>query len=240
MDIQQMHIEFRQSLDKVDSSAYPDLLTEQVDYFLNESITRYVKTMYSGNNFFQAGFEVIQKRTEDLKTLVKTEFPTVTLVAEEEDTYKASLSSLYLDEALTTLSVDNYWFYLRSRARLVKAGCTSTYVGVVIYKHNDLNEVLHNPFKKPSTQELVGYYENDYLYIVVPTGFTLDRVKLTFLKKPIEVKYGTIYPIPVADIDCDLPEHTHKEIIQLATVVALENLEAQRLQTSMGMKQTIE
>ena len=44
MNITQAHIEFRQSLDRADSSAYPDLLAEQVDYFLNEAYNRYIKT----------------------------------------------------------------------------------------------------------------------------------------------------------------------------------------------------
>ncbi len=240
MTIQEMHIELSQAADKLASSAYSDLLPEQRDYFLNEAITRYVKTNYSGNNTLNASFEQIQKRTDDLKTLVKTEFPSISTVSTETSIYKADLSTIYLDEALSSLSTDKYWFYLRGRARLVKAGCTSTYVSVIIYQHDDLDEVIHDPFKKSCTQELVGYFENNYLYMISPEGYTIDKCKLTFLKKPIEVRYGSVYPTPVSNIDCDLPEHTHKEIIQTAVIIMMENLESPRLQTAVAMKQTME
>lgn len=240
MNIQQMHIEFRQAGDRLDSSVFAGLLVEQVDYILNEAIVRYTKTLYTGNNPLQVGFEQIQKRTDDLKTLVFTEFPQITTVTTEENTFKADLNTLFVNEALSTPSTKVYWFYVRGRARVVKTGCTSTYVGIKIYQHDDLNDVLDDPFKKPYLQEVIGYFENGSLNVITDGSFTIDRVKLSYIKKPNEVRYGAIYPTPVSNIDCDLPEHTHKEIIQTAVTIMLENLESQRLQTAMGMKQTIE
>ena len=240
MNIQQMHIELMQSLDKLNSSAFADLMPEDRDYFLNEAIVRYTKTCYTGNNPLQAGFEVIQKRTDDLKTLVVTEFPTITTVTIEENIYKADLSLLYLDENLSSLSSNKYWFFIRGRARIVKSGCTSKYINIKIYQHDDLNNTFEDPFKRPTFNEAVGYFENGNLYIATINGTSIDRVKLSFIRKPIEVKYGSVYPIPTTDVDCDLPEHTHKEIIQTAVAVALEIMESIRLQTEMALKQTIE
>lgn len=240
MTIAEAHIEFRQAADRLDSSTLPDLLVEQVDYLFNEAINRYTKTRYSGNNEFKMGFEEIQKRTEDLKTLVYTEFPTITIVTTETNVYKANLSSLYTDEALTTPSTKEYWFFIRGRARVVKTGCTSTYVAIKLYQHDDLDDVMLDPFKRPFIDEVVGYFESGNLYIITSSGTTIDKVKLSYIKKPIQVKYGTQYPTPSADIDFDLPEHTHKEIIQLAVVIALENIESKRLETAALLKQTIE
>lgn len=240
MTIAEAHNEFRQAGDRLDSSSIPDFLPEQVDYFLNEATNRFVKTRYSGNNEARTGFEQDQKRTEDTKTLVLTEFPALTSVTTETNTYKANLSTLYTNEAMSVLGTSKYWFFLRCRARVVKTGCTSTYVKVLLYQQDDLDEVLTDPFKKPELDALVGYFETGNLYIVTPSGTTLDKVKLTYLRKPIEVKYGSVYPTPTADVDFDLPEHTHKEIIQLAVVIALENIESKRLETAMALKQTIE
>lgn len=240
MNISEMHNEFRQAYDRLDSSSMPDYLPEQIDYFLNESTNRFVKTRYSGNNDFKMGFEEIQKRTEDLKTLIVTEFPTITLVTTESNTYKADLYSLYSNEAQSILSDNTYWIFLRARGRVVKSGCTSTYVSILLYQHDDLDDVLLDPFKRPIIDELVGYFESGNLYIITSKGTSIDKVKLTYLKKPIEVKYGSIYPTPTADISSDLPEHTHKEIIQLAVTIALENIESKRLETAMALKQTIE
>lgn len=240
MTIAEAHNEFRQACDRLDSSSLPDLLVEQVDYLLNEAIVRYVKTRYSGNNDFKMGFEEIQKRTEDLKTLVFTEFPTISSVLTETNIFKANLSSLYTDEALTVPSTKEYWFFVRCRARVVKNSCVSTYNKVLLYQHDDLDDVMEDPFKRPSINELVGYYESGNLYIVCPSNVTIDKVKLTYIKKPVSVIYGTQYPTPVLDVDFDLPEHTHKEIIQLAVVIALENIESKRLETAAILKQTIE
>lgn len=240
MTIAEAHIEFRQAGDRLDSSSIPDMLVEQVDYFLNEASVRFVKTRYSGNNEFKMGFEEIQKRTEDLKTLVFTEFPVVSSVLTETNIFQANLSSLYIDESLTNLSIKEYWFFIRCRARVITSGCTPTYNKVLLYQHDDLDDVLEDPFKRPSINELVGYFESSNLYIVCPNNVTIDKVKLTYIKKPVTVVYGTQYPSPMLDVDFDLPEHTHKEIIQLAVVIALENIESKRLETVMGLKQTIE
>ncbi len=240
MTIAEMHNEFRQAGDRLDASTIPDMLPEQVDYILNEAIVRFTKTRYSGNNEFKMGFEEIQKRTEDLKTLVFTEFPVISTITTEINTFKADLDTLYVDEALSTLSTKEYWFLVRCRARVVKTGCTSTYVPIILYQHDDLDNVMLDPFKKPIIDEVVGYFESGDLYIITSSGTTVDRVKLSYIKKPIEVRYGSIYPTPVSNIDCDLSEHTHKEIIQLAVVITLENIESKRLETAMALKQTTE
>lgn len=240
MTIAEAHNEFRQAGDRLDSSNIPDMLVEQVDYFLNEASVRFVKTRYSGNNESRMSFEENQKRTEDTKTLVITEFPTVSSVLTETNVFQGNLSSLYVDEAFTTISTKQYWFFVRCRARVVSSGCTSTYNKVLLYQHDDLDDILEDPFKKPSLNELVGYFESSNLYVVCPSNVTIDKIKLTYIKKPITVIYGTQYPTPTLDVNFDLPEHTHKEIIQLAVVIALENIESKRLETVMGLKQTIE
>ena len=39
---------------------------------------------------------------------------------------------------------------------------------------------------------------------------------------------------------CELSEHTHKEIVQLAVNIAIENIESKRLQTQSEQMKTIE
>jgi hypothetical protein len=46
------------------------------------------------------------------------------------------------------------------------------------------------------------------------------------------------YGIPLSQ--CELSEHTHKEIIQMAVGIALENLESPRQQTQVTNLQNIE
>lgn len=240
MTIQEMHIEYKERLDKSSSSSFPELLVEHQDLFLNNAIQNFVKLRYGRNNIYKAGVEEIQKRTDDLRTLVVTNYPQITTVTTETNTVKASLTTLYSDEALTTLTTDKYWFFLNGRSRTVKFGCLSQYHSIRIYNHDDINSILKNPFKKPRFDEIVGYFEKGDLYLVTDGTFTIDKAKITYIKKPAVVKYGSLYPTPSANVDCDLPEHTHTEIINLAVLLTLENLESIRTQGFLNIKATTE
>ena len=71
MTISEMHIAFKLGLDKTNSLDYPSFLPEEIDFWLNQAIRRFVKTRYSGLNVKREGFEQSQKRIDDLRTLVR-------------------------------------------------------------------------------------------------------------------------------------------------------------------------
>ena len=70
MDVGEMHYEFKLKLNKVDSLDYNNFLVPEIDWYLNEAQSIYIKTRYSGNNSRAAGYEASQKRTDDLRNLV--------------------------------------------------------------------------------------------------------------------------------------------------------------------------
>ncbi len=226
MNITQAHIEFRQSLDRADSSAYPDLQPEQIDYFLNEAFNRYIKTRYTGNNPLGVGAEQIQKRTDDLRNLVITDYATTSVNSNETNTYNVSLTSLFTNEARSSASTNTYMLYFRGRAKVTSSSCGSSYVAVRIYSHNVIDDVLSDPFKKPVIYEPVGYFEGNNLNIITDGTFTVDNFKLTYIKNPTPVSLS-------GNVTFETASHTHKEIIELASYIALENLESQRQQTKL-------
>lgn len=242
MTLSDFHIEFKVALDKLDSSAYPDILTEEIDYFLNEAQERFIKTRYSPNNIYKEGFEEIQKRTDDLRTLVVTNYAPISAVTTETNTYKADFSTVYSDEAQVTniTTTESYQFFLRGRARVVKTGCTSSYVPVKIIRQNELERVLLDPFNTPKLNSPIAYFERGILYVVTDGTFTIDKFKITYLKRARKIQYGTTYPTPTTDVTCELPEHTHKEIVQLAVNIALETIESRRLGTQESQLNKIE
>lgn len=240
MTLNEFHIEFKIALDKLDSSAYPDILVEEIDYFLNEAQERFIKTRYSPNNIYREGFEEIQKRTDDLRTLVVTNYAAVSAVATETNTYKADFDTLWSNEAQSIAATELYRFYLRGRARSVKAGCTSTYVSPKLVRQVELERILLDPFNNPKLNCPVAYFERGDLYLVTDGTFTIDRFKVTYLKKQATITYGTQYPTPVADVNCELPEHTHKELVSIGVNIALETIESRRLQTQENQLNKIE
>lgn len=238
MNIQEMHIEFRQSLDRLDSSVYSDILPEQVDYFLNEAILRFVKIRYSRTNTKNTGFEETQKRIEDLTALVQTKFFPLVNYVSESNTYEVDLSRPYDNEGLTVPSTYEYMIYLKGMCKHTKTDCTSKYLVFRIVTHDRLGYELEDPFKKPYKMRSIGYFQNSKLYLITDGTYTITGVNLSYLAYPVIVKQGSVYPTPSTDIDCNLSPETHKEIIQLATLIALENLEISRLKTESEMIQS--
>lgn len=233
MTVSEMHLQFRQALDKVNSSSYPELLTEQVDYYLNEAQLRFIKTRYSGNNLSKNSFEQNQKRIDDLNKIVITRFSKVLPITYDPTTFKCSLSTIYNDEACTVVSSEKYMFYVMGRCKTSKTNCSSKYHNIRIYTHDELNVVRKNPFRKSVYSEPIGYFEDNNINIITEGNFTADVLAISFIKEPVLIKYGSQYPVPTTDVSCELSEQTHKEIIQLAVAIALENTDNPRLQTQM-------
>jgi hypothetical protein len=240
MLIDRMHLEFRIALDKLDSSAYPDILPEQVDYFLNEAQERFVKTRYSGNNLLQASFEEIQKRTDDLNNIVITRFGKLVPLVYEPTTLSVDLNTLYEDEDCITPTQYKYMIYLMGRCKTGKLGCEYKYRNLRIYNHDKVQIIRKHPFKKPVMSEPIAYFENKSLHVVTEGNFNAEVTAITFLRRPVEMQYGSVYPTPTTDVSCELAEHTHKEIIQLAVFIALENIESPRQQTTISNIQSQE
>jgi hypothetical protein len=217
MTVDEAHIEFEITLDKRSTSQAPEMPAEVIDYFLNEAQARFVKTRYNKNNIYKAGFEENQKRTEDLRTLVVTEEIAVSSVDYEDDEY-------YQVDLSTTAS--QYWFYLRGRAQVTKDNCGATWTRVKVIQQDDLEKVKIDPFNKPTYTRPVIYFENGNILVISDGTFTVDSFKLTYLKEPAQVD-----SISNPQVEFDMPEHTHKEIVQLAADIAIENIESQRINT---------
>lgn len=228
----EMILEFKLTLDKVDSSSYPDFESEEIYFFLNEAQERLVKTRYSRNNIYKAGFEEIQKRIDDLSNIVVTNYASVTSVSTESNTFRIDKDSLFTDETQVTPSTETYMFYLRGRPRVVKTGCTSKYINKAkLVQQDDLAYMLEDPFNKPTLLEPIFYFERGDIYVVTDGSFTIDKCKLTYIKKPVLISDST---------NCELAEHLHKEIVQLAVNIALETIESPRQQTQGNQLNTTE
>lgn len=71
MTVQDLHIAIDLELNKVNSNLYDIILPQEKDYFLNRAQERFIKQRYSPrSNAKQLGFEMSQKRIDDLRKLV--------------------------------------------------------------------------------------------------------------------------------------------------------------------------
>ena len=284
MDIIQMHLNFRLQVDKSGRLEFPAFEPEEIDFWLNAAIHRFVKNRFTGSDK-NIGFEEHLKRTEDLKTLVV------------ETSIEPSSGSIKPNSFIANLStLTDKWFILGEEVliryiKLGEVGYTTKRQGITectvdTYRpHIDdpySEHILHYEEAKPlrlvyqNTIELVtdGNYTITYYYIrylkrpkrvnVLTVAYTTSNAyiqeDITYLVSGTAVTYnGVEYAVSQSFVgvsgitgftgtgtatmvvaSCDLPSHTHNEIITLATSMVLENIEQPRYQTQMNELSKIE
>ena len=96
MNNERLRIEFRVGLDKVDSSAYPEIYDEQIDIFLDDAIDAFVGQA-------RESFEATQKVADEVRSLVVNQEVEVETV--EDGVYLARYPENYLLLQLRILKV---------------------------------------------------------------------------------------------------------------------------------------
>ena len=142
MDVREMHYEFKLKLNKIDSNDYSNIIIPEVDWYLNEAQDIFVKQRYGISNAKRQGFEVTQKRIDDLKMLVVKGFiPPAPIISQADtNTYEICLP-------------ENYLFLIRSKVDISKldGSCPMKMdVGIIQVQHDDLNNITGDPFYSPS------------------------------------------------------------------------------------------
>ena len=242
MTITQMHVAFKLILDKTESLQYPSFLPEEIDFWLNQGIIKFVKTRYSGTNSKREGFEQSQKRIDDLRTLVRE----LTIPCTATDAIKPNGYVLTngFGNALFDAPDGPYWLSLGEEVEIIFTSTnarpgveTRKRVGVTDSTSNDYRwkvddpvapHVLHYDEAKP-----LRLFYNDTIEFITDGNYTIDKAYIRFIKKPVEVSLTT-------PTDCDLAEVTHDEVVALAVQLALENVEQPRLQTYSQAVNTME
>lgn len=223
MSIVEMHYDFDLKIDKVASLNKSDFNVAEKDWLLNEGQNVYIKTKYSGNNVLSTGFETTQKRIDDLSSLV-VKYPKqswITPTELDEGVYEMSLADLEYP----------YWFFIRGQIEVAVSDSCSKLASLKIIQHDDLNYLLNDPFNNSSIEEVISNFGRSTddsttikssLYIY-PGNLNIGRVKLEYIKQPAKLNYGGyayIDNITYSQQSCELPEHTHPEIVDIAVQIA--------------------
>lgn len=219
MTIRDFHNNFDIEVDKTIDFEYPYILPEQKDYWINKSIGRFVKERTYPKNPNQKGFEETQKRIEDLRTLVVQSSNLIPTLTGTEYTI--------------TLPTD-YLYLVRHKCTTADSTCGEKNVGGILTKEEFINQMIKDPFWKPTAEEPLYYFLGNTIVYETLGTFVLNNTKLTYIKQPAVVRLGTDYQTPTTDIQCDLPEQSHQEILDIAISMFLENIESQRYQTNLN------
>lgn len=171
--ISDMHIFIDLELNKVNSGFYDTVLPEEKDYFLNKAQERFVKDRYNAaSNPKDKGFEMSQKRIDDLRALLVPNY--------FDNTYLTAPSDFDYETKMEFYFPEDYWFLTSNRSKIYGNNCSNISVSQTIkkvyYNIIDLSNVNNfNVFKilSPSSAVLIqnlNYSQED------KTLFMIDLV----------------------------------------------------------------
>lgn len=224
MTREQLHIAFKVAMDKnagdIAFGSYPAFLPEEIDFWLNQAMYQLVSNKFTGQNTLQTSFEKSVKRIHDLEGLIITQkgmntIPDATTNAcVLRDVFK---DKLYFVEAVLRFggNVANVELVEHANAKLFR----QTY---------DNLPYIQTPVATIENDDLIIYYDP---VAMESSGYLVD---LTYVKKPTKVE-----DLPSQGMT-EFPEYMQYEIVQTATLLALENIESPRTQTKSNLNQILE
>jgi hypothetical protein len=235
MTIDQLILSFKLKLDKIDSQAYPDILEEEIRFWLDEAADRFVKQRYERNNIKRKGFEESQKRTDDLRVAIRTE--DIASVA----------STIYPDAFEVVLPTtggagsDRYRYLLKVLADVQAPDCNNVvqnnWVAPKQTQHDDINILLEDPFNRPGEDKPLFVMEGNNIVFFTDGSFSVPQAKVSYIrlfdKLQPNLPTSATYASGATEYT-ELAEDTHEEVVDIAVKMALENVESQRYQTNVN------
>ena len=224
MTLLEKHYDFDFKIDKVASFSKENFNVAEKDWLLNEAQNVIVKQRYGGTNHRRTAFEETQKRWDDLATLhvVQPEQPVIVPTV---------ISPTLLEVPLDSLAYD-YWFLTRAEALITDETCglVDSPVPMRPVQTDDLSEALKDPFSQSSKLNGVIFNISKHSSIpgkssiyIYPNGLNITGVNISYIKKPrrmITAGYTYIDGVSYLGVECELPEHLHTELVDLAVAIA--------------------
>lgn len=222
MTVQEMHYAVDQGLQKVASSVYDYFLPEEVDFWLNRAQERYIKQrLYRQTDPKQIGFEGNVKRMDDLRLIITADYtdgvtpdPTVDFI-----NFDLPIDYMFLVNARVTFHVNHCGEQVDTADPLVTRDLR-------IVEQDKVYQHQQNPFAKTKPEyPLAVVYDDEVRVFQDSEKFILKTLHLDYLRQPVAITLAT-------SVDCELAEHTHHEIVDLAVKSIIEAIESPRYQTT--------
>ena len=216
MNIKEMHYDFKMKLNKIDSQQYKNLRVPEIDWVLNEAAELFVKMVAEPRNRTYLGFEKSQRNIDDIRTLV-----TKNSIVPIPNTKVFPLPNRYM-------------YYLRGTCNMEKGECTK--VGRIKIKQHD-DEFENSPFDNSSFEwgEVNFLFTNGGLEIQEDIDFVVQFAEISYIRQQLymhnaeDFPGGTYITLSGETLsgtqDCELPEQTHREIIDIAVLLITGQLQ---------------
>lgn len=222
MTTKDMHYDIKFKLNKIDSQQYRNLRIPEIDWALNEALSIFIKNKVYPKDGSSTGFESNQMVIEDLRTIVIDNLEIIPVLIPNTNTYIVTLPN-------------NYFYYVNSTT-IAENTCGIREIRNTEVQHDDLFE--ESSFDKSSYEwRRVNITFNEKgIKIYANESFTIPKFKLSYIKKHAYIHDAESflpagqYNLPsgitlVGTQNCELPEHTHREIVDLAVLILSGNLD---------------
>jgi hypothetical protein len=211
MNIFEMHIGVNLGVQKIASHINGDLLPEEIDYYLNNSIEDYIKQQYS---FIKNKSEDVKSQyvSENLRTLIKTQ------------DLQSPINYIFIPNAKEFILPNDYKYLISGR--IVHDG--GKIRNTKTLEPQAIDRYVKTVSNSPLFREFPIFIENNKLIAIsdYTNPFNDVIIYITYIKEPIRVKLvlnNGIYQ-PNNSLNCDLPPHTHQEIVDMTVNKILMDL----------------
>ena len=238
-------------------------LNKNIQRFIEQRLNKF-------GNKYRTGFEESQKRIDDLRTLVTEHSDTTVFKGQVSDknyidTYTLPVAGSTVSEYLhlinvrclvsfnkckpvvTTFEVDGAGGFFEYRV-IGEAGVDGSGSPIVINNDHtnrmsaakyvqldDIYTLLEDPFNSTSYKNPIYTIIDDKIDIYTDNKFVVSDVKITYIRVP-----NTVDSVSTTTVDCDLPDHTHQEIVDMTVNSLLEAISDPRYRTNLGEVQRSE
>lgn len=217
-----LHIMFKVSMDKnaqgIAFGGCPAFLDEEIDLFLNQGYVEVICNKFTGNNTLNVGFEGAVKRTADLQRLVKTD---------------KAVPLAYNNAASNVLTLGNFFKDGESWRRMFYVDCVLHFgdqaTGCMLVDHDSARKFLATYNNKPWIDTPVATLEDNTLKVYIDPVSMVSQTysaDITYVKYP-ELISSTNYNAQITEV----PDYVLYEVVDRAVLIALENIESQRVTT---------
>lgn len=214
INIRELLYDIDLKLNKVATNEHQNIPLEDKIITLNDAQINIIKTKFSGNNLYKAGFDSFQKRYNDLEVLIeKNGVLSLTDEGTALNSWSADITKLNPEYMLGVPGSE----YILAE----KGGCKNLPLAVRQIKHGDISVVLRNTNTAPSFeyQEVPGVISGHKWQIFTDGTFTPQKFFLWYVKYPKKVDYeGYIHldGTPSSTVDSELPFYLKEELVDTA------------------------
>lgn len=214
--VRNMHYDYKQKLNKVDSSQNRNFQVPEIDWKLNEAQLVFVK-MIAEPKFNPFGLESSQRSIDSIRPLI-IENLKLTLTSVSSTVFSAALPQ-------------DYMIHLSSYGVCKKGTCTAQ-IRTNIIQHDDKETEFHS--SNFEWRDLNIMFSGNAIMVKTDGTFTVEEVYMSYVKVPKFIHtavdfIGSTYALPDGTVltgyqECELPLDVHGEVVDLAVLITTGDL----------------